>query len=61
MTSVFEREDILFQVVVNHQEQYSIWPDYKAVPAGSLPQGMFIHFECGCADPTEVHIGFNLA
>ncbi|MEO8646180.1 MbtH family NRPS accessory protein, partial [Pseudomonas sp.] len=27
MTSVFEREDILFQVVVNHQEQYSIWPD----------------------------------
>ena len=34
MTSVFDREDILFQVVVNHEEQYSIWPDYKAVPAG---------------------------
>ncbi|MFP3700820.1 MbtH family NRPS accessory protein, partial [Burkholderia sp. SIMBA_013] len=30
MTSVFDREDILFQVVVNHEEQYSIWPDYKA-------------------------------
>lgn len=29
MTSVFEREDILFQVVVNHQEQYSIWPDVR--------------------------------
>ncbi|SDT34445.1 MbtH-like protein [Pseudomonas granadensis] len=34
MTSVFDREDILFQVVVNHEEQYSIWPDYKAVPEG---------------------------
>jgi MbtH protein len=34
MTSVLDREDILFQVVVNHEEQYSIWPDYKAVPAG---------------------------
>lgn len=30
MTSVFDREDILFQVVVNHEEQYSIWPDYKS-------------------------------
>ncbi|EJL05210.1 MULTISPECIES: MbtH family protein [Pseudomonas] len=34
MTSVFDREDILFQVVVNHEEQYSIWPDYKAIPEG---------------------------
>ena len=34
MTSVFDREDILFQVVVNHEEQYSIWPDYNAVPQG---------------------------
>ncbi|MCO6440622.1 MAG: MbtH family protein [Nitrococcus mobilis] len=23
-----------FNVVVNHEEQYSIWPDYKPVPAG---------------------------
>lgn len=23
-----------FSVVVNHEEQYSIWPDYKPVPAG---------------------------
>jgi MbtH protein len=21
-------------VVVNHEEQYSIWPDYKEIPAG---------------------------
>jgi MbtH protein len=23
-----------YLVVVNHEEQYSIWPDYKDVPAG---------------------------
>jgi len=23
-----------FQVVINDEEQYSIWPDYKAMPAG---------------------------
>ena len=23
-----------FRVVVNHEEQYSIWPDYKQIPAG---------------------------
>ncbi|GAA0573314.1 MbtH family protein [Halomonas salifodinae] len=23
-----------FLVVVNHEEQYSIWPDYKALPQG---------------------------
>jgi MbtH protein len=34
MTSVFDRDDIQFQVVVNHEEQYSIWPDYKAIPEG---------------------------
>ncbi|PRD26215.1 UNVERIFIED_CONTAM: mbtH [Trichonephila clavipes] len=34
MTSVFDRDDIIFQVVVNHEEQYSIWPDYKEIPKG---------------------------
>jgi len=23
-----------FNVVVNHEEQYSIWPDYRDIPAG---------------------------
>jgi MbtH protein len=23
-----------YLVVVNHEEQYSIWPDYKEIPAG---------------------------
>ncbi|MBB4819389.1 MbtH family protein [Pseudomonas sp. TUM22785] len=31
---VFDRDDVIFQVVINHEEQYSIWPDYKAIPAG---------------------------
>lgn len=26
--------DTRFVVVVNHEEQYSIWPTYKEVPAG---------------------------
>jgi MbtH protein len=24
----------IYRVVVNHEEQYSIWPDYKPLPAG---------------------------
>jgi MbtH protein len=31
---VFDREDIIFNVVVNHEEQYSIWPSYKEIPKG---------------------------
>lgn len=27
-------ENTTFNVVINHEEQYSIWPDYKDVPAG---------------------------
>jgi len=29
-----ESEIILYKVVVNHEEQYSIWPLKKEVPAG---------------------------
>ncbi|MGH8549970.1 MAG: MbtH family protein [Methylococcales bacterium] len=29
-----EDDDLDYQVVVNHEEQYSIWPDYKDIPAG---------------------------
>ena len=30
-----EREDTtIYKVVVNHEEQYSIWPDYLEVPKG---------------------------
>ncbi|GLS47001.1 MbtH family protein [Methylobacterium brachythecii] len=31
---IFDRDDITFIVVVNHEEQYSIWPEYKEIPAG---------------------------
>ncbi len=31
---VFDRDDVIFQVVINQEEQYSLWPDYKAIPAG---------------------------
>jgi len=30
----FDSDDAIFKVVINHEEQYSIWPDYKAVPNG---------------------------
>ncbi|MDG5498196.1 MbtH family NRPS accessory protein [Marinobacter sp. BGYM27] len=30
----FDNDDTLFQVVINPEEQYSIWPDYKALPDG---------------------------
>lgn len=30
----FDRDDATFLVLVNHEEQYSIWPDYKAIPGG---------------------------
>ena len=33
-TSSFDREDETFIVLVNHEEHYSIWPQWKAVPGG---------------------------
>lgn len=30
----FDREDAVFKVVVNEEDQYSIWPDYKQTPDG---------------------------
>ncbi|HRB96835.1 MAG TPA: MbtH family NRPS accessory protein [Nitrosomonas sp.] len=29
-----EETVVVYHVVVNHEEQYSIWPDYKEVPGG---------------------------
>jgi len=28
----FDREDTQFLVVINGEQQYSIWPEFKAVP-----------------------------
>jgi MbtH protein len=37
---VFDRDDVTFTVVVNHEEQYSIWPTYKAIPNGWTEVGV---------------------
>ena len=29
-----ETSEDIYVVVVNHEEQYSIWPEYQAIPAG---------------------------
>jgi len=29
-----EEDNTVYQVVVNHEEQYSIWPEYKDIPGG---------------------------
>jgi MbtH protein len=35
-----EQEDsTIYLVVVNHEEQYSIWPNYKQIPPGWRPAG----------------------
>ncbi|MFG0409194.1 MbtH family protein [Pseudomonas sp. FYR_11] len=34
MTPIFDRDDILFEVLINHHGQYSLWPAYKTLPVG---------------------------
>ena len=34
MTNYEEEDNNVYIVVVNHEEQYSIWPDYKEIPSG---------------------------
>ncbi|MFI3157242.1 MAG: MbtH family NRPS accessory protein [Methylococcaceae bacterium] len=29
-----EEDTTIYQVVINHEEQYSIWPEYKEIPGG---------------------------
>ncbi len=29
-----DEDKTVYHVVVNHEEQYSIWPSHKAIPAG---------------------------
>lgn len=39
--SCFDREGEIFVVLVNDEDQYSIWPHWKAVPAGwSVVEGV---------------------
>ncbi len=34
MTSDSSEDNIIYMVVVNHEEQYSIWPAGKEIPSG---------------------------
>ncbi|MBB5393230.1 MULTISPECIES: MbtH family protein [unclassified Herbaspirillum] len=36
----FDREDGVFRVLVNEEEQYSLWPDYKSIPGGWRDTGV---------------------
>jgi MbtH protein len=42
---MFDDDDIQFKVVANHQEQYSIWPEFKKIPAGWIAVGPEGHRE----------------
>lgn len=33
-TSVFDDDEATFDVVVNDEEQYSIWPEFREIPLG---------------------------
>lgn len=33
-TSYFDQENGEFRVIVNHEEQYSLWPQWKTIPGG---------------------------
>ena len=34
MSSTADEDTTIYRVVVNHEEQYSIWPEWKEIPAG---------------------------
>ncbi len=34
-----DQDGTIYHVVVNHEEQYSIWPEWKEIPAGWRPAG----------------------
>jgi MbtH protein len=36
----FDREDASFRVLVNQEEQYSLWPEWKSIPAGWTDTGV---------------------
>ena len=44
-------DDQIYRVVVNHEEQYSIWPEAKDIPLGWCPVG-----PAGTKDECLAHI-----
>jgi len=49
---MFDHEDLIFQVVVNHEEQYSIWPQDREIPLGWKAEGTQGHKQA-CLDHIE--------
>jgi MbtH protein len=39
MANPFDDENGVFRVVVNAEGQYSIWPDFRGIPAGWIAAG----------------------
>jgi MbtH protein len=31
---MFDDDSVIFLVVINEEEQYSVWPEFKAIPEG---------------------------
>lgn len=52
MTSCFDRSEGKFRVLVNHEEQYSIWPEWKSVPGGWQDTG-FVGDKKACLSHIE--------
>ena len=48
----FDREDLTFNVVLNDEEQYSIWPDSTEMPLGWRKAG-FTGFKKECLEYIE--------
>lgn len=48
----FDDENAQFRVVVNDEGQYSIWPDWKAVPNGWSAVGI-VGLKAECLDYIE--------
>ena len=40
MTADETEDTTIYRVVVNHEEQYSIWPEWKEIPVGWRDAGM---------------------
>ena len=36
---MFDDDGTRYHVVVNHEEQYSVWPVHREIPAGWAPDG----------------------
>jgi MbtH protein len=34
MVTDADEDNTVYQVVVNHEEQYSLWPEWKEIPGG---------------------------